>query len=384
MELQTIWSWQPALYLFLGGMGAGAFVMAAVLFLIDRTRHRLIVCVSMWAALASLAVGLLLLLSELVTPLRGLMMWQSFGHFTSWMTYGAWGAFAAMAVFAVSALLATRPVGVWLAKKWKWFEKRGIALRRVLAVIGIVLGAFVAVYTGMLLMAAGSVPLWSTPLLPALFTVSAFDTGVALVELVALALSKKDALAPKARVLMERIVVVLVLVEIAVLAAFFAVMLGGDVQTAVGATAAASAALLLTGDLAACFWALVAACGLAIPLAMAVSGLVLHKRGKKKPGMKQHGGALMAAGAVGALIGGCRHACRPGCRNGDEPDRIDAKDGPPSPSFASGPAALGCRPVFSRSPAAARGRPVWFCAGCLLVVGWTGAHRSRGRGGVCR
>lgn len=235
MELQTIWSWQPALYLFLGGMGAGAFVMAAVLFLIDRTRHRLIVCVSMWAALASLAVGLLLLLSELVTPLRGLMMWQSFGHFTSWMTYGAWGAFAAMA----------------------------------------------------------------------LFTVSAFDTGVALVELVALALSKKDALAPKARVLMERIVVVLVLVEIAVLAAFFAVMLGGDVQTAVGATAAASAALLLTGDLAACFWALVAACGLAMPLAMAVAGLVLHKRGKKKPGMKQHGGTLMAAGAVGALIGGC-------------------------------------------------------------------------------
>ena len=305
MELQTIWSWQPALYLFLGGMGAGAFVMAAVLFLIDRTRHRLIVCVSMWAALASLAVGLLLLLSELITPLRGLMMWQSFGHFTSWMTYGAWGAFAAMAVFAVSALLATRPVGVWLAKKWKWFEKRGVALRRVLAVIGIVLGAFVAVYTGMLLMAAGSVPLWSTPLLPALFTVSAFDTGVALVELVALALSKKDALAPKARVLMERIVVVLVLVEIAVLAAFFAVMLGGDVQTAVGATAAASAALLLTGDLAACFWALVAACGLAMPLAMAVAGLVLHKRGKKKPGMKQHGDTLMAAGAVGALIGGC-------------------------------------------------------------------------------
>ena len=78
-------------------------------------------------------------------------------------------------------------------------------------------------------------------------------------HLVAIALSKKDALAPKARVLMERIVVVLVLVGIAVLAAFFAVRLGGDVQAAVGATAAASAALLLTGDLAACFWALVAA-----------------------------------------------------------------------------------------------------------------------------
>ena len=305
MELQTIWSWQPALYLFLGGMGAGAFVMAAVLFLIDRTRHRLIVCVSMWAALASLAVGLLLLLSELVTPLRGLMMWQSFGHFTSWMTYGAWGAFAAMAVFAVSALLATRPVGVWLAKKWKWFEKRGVALRRVLAVIGIVLGAFVAVYTGMLLMAAGSVPLWSTPLLPALFTVSAFDTGVALVELVALALSKKDALAPKARVIMERAVVVLVLVECVVMAAFLASMLGADGQTAMGATAASSAALLVSGGLAACFWGMVVVCGLVLPLVMAAAGLVLHRRGGKKPCPKRLQGALMAIGAAGALIGGC-------------------------------------------------------------------------------
>lgn len=302
--LQLTWSWQPALYLFLGGMGAGAFIMAAVLYLIDSTKHRLIVCVSMWAALASLAVGLLLLLSELITPARGLLMWQSFGHFTSWMTYGAWGAFAAMAVFAVSALLATRPVGVWLAKKWKWFEKKGTALRRVLAVIGIALGAFVAVYTGMLLMSAGSVPLWDTALLPLLFTVSAFDTGVALVELVAVALSKKDPLAPKARVLMERIVVGLVLVEAVVLAMFLASMLGGDAQSAVGATGMASATLLVSGGLATCFWGMVVACGLALPLIMAVVGLLLHRR-RRPTGSKKGFAPLMAVGAVGALIGGC-------------------------------------------------------------------------------
>lgn len=302
--LQLIWSWQPALYLFLGGMGAGAFIMAAVLFLIDQTRHRLIVCVSMWAALLSLAGGLLLLLTELITPTRGLLMWQSFGHFTSWMTYGAWGAFAAMAVFAVSALLATRPVGVWLAKKWAWFGKSGMALRRVLAGIGIVLAAFVAVYTGMLLMTAESVPLWDTPLLPALFTVSAFDTGVALVELVAVVLSKRDPLASRARVLMERIVVVLVLVEAVVMTVFLASMLGADTQTAVGATASASATLLVSGGLAVCFWGMVVVCGLVLPLVMAVVGLVLHKR-SKKPGAKHHSGALMVIGAIGALIGGC-------------------------------------------------------------------------------
>ena len=59
--LQTTWGWEPALYLFLGGMGAGCFIMAAVLFLIDKKKHRLVTCVSMWAAFACLAAGLVLL-----------------------------------------------------------------------------------------------------------------------------------------------------------------------------------------------------------------------------------------------------------------------------------------------------------------------------------
>lgn len=311
--LQLTWGWQPALYLFLGGMGAGAFIMAAVLFLIDRTKHRLVVCVSMWAAFASLAVGLMLLLSELITPVRGMLMWQSFSNFASWMTYGAWGAFGALAVFALSALLAMRPVGNWLAKKWKWFGKtasqegdaaksaretapNGVQLRRVLAVIGIALGAFVAVYTGMLLMTAGGVPLWDSPLLPCLFTVSAFDTGVALVEVVAVLLAKKDPLAHRAAMLMERIVVVLVVLEVAVLAVFLGSLLGADSATASGATGAASAELLTTGGLSTVFWGMVVACGLALPLVMALLGLALSKRDTKP---------LMALGAIGALIGGC-------------------------------------------------------------------------------
>ena len=49
--LQTIWFWQPALYLFLGGMGAGAFVMAAILHFLDREGSRRVVCASSWAEL---------------------------------------------------------------------------------------------------------------------------------------------------------------------------------------------------------------------------------------------------------------------------------------------------------------------------------------------
>lgn len=301
--MQIVWGWQPALYLFLGGMGAGAFIMAAVLFLIDKVKHQRIICASMWASLVSLAIGLLLLLTELISPVRGLLMWRSFGHFTSWMTYGAWGAFAAMMVFGLSALLATKPFGVWLAKKCKWFDAHGMKLRRVLAVIGIVLGCFVAVYTGMLLKSAGSVPLWDTLLLPCLFTVSAFDTGVALVELIALSLSKKEALASNARILMERIVVVLVLVEGVVITVFLASMFAGDMSSAIGRTGAVSASLLVSGNLAGLFWVLVVLLGLVTPLAMAIVGLVAHK--KKKALSDSCEKSLIACGALGALIGGC-------------------------------------------------------------------------------
>lgn len=258
--MQTVWGWQPALYLFLGGMGGGCFLTAAILYLKDAAHNKRTVCASMWAATISLAIGLLLLLAELITPARGLMMWQSFSHFTSWMTFGAWGAFAAIVVFGLSAIFATEKVKV------------PASVRRALAIIGIVLGAFVAVYTGMLLMAPASVPFWNTPLLPLLFTVSAFDTGVALVEVMAVVAARKDPLAADAKRFLERCVVVLVVVEMVALAAFLGTALAGG-SDAAAATASASAAMLVEGPLAGWFWALLVAVGLALPLVVAIAGL---------------------------------------------------------------------------------------------------------------
>ena len=307
--LQVVWGWQPALYLFLGGMGAGTFVMAAVLYLIDRTSHARIICVSQWASAISLGAGLLLLLLELTQPMRGLMMWQSFSHFTSWMTYGAWGAFSAIAVFGISAVLATKPLVTWLFRMLR--RNSGdetaelgdvmgahvlVLARTILAVVGIGLGLFVAVYTGMLLMMAPGVPLWNTPLLPCLFAVSGLDTGVAFVEIVAVLLSRKEALTLRARTLMEGLVVVLVVVECVVLGLLLYGMLCGGDGSAASATAARSADLLTSGILSPYFWGMVVACGLALPLLMAIVGLAMRKR---------HVSALMILGAAGALIGGC-------------------------------------------------------------------------------
>lgn len=296
-ELQSVWGWQPALYLFLGGMGAGAFVVAALLYFLDRQSNRKTICIASWAATACLVAGLLLLLSELTNPLRGMLLWQSFSNGTSWMTFGAWVVFAAVIVFGLMAVLSTEQWVKPVSKKWKGYPKARNRMRSVLAVVGIVLGLCVAVYTGILLMSVPGVPLWNTLLLPCLFTVSALDTGAALVEIVAVA-PKRAVLSNKTHRLLEASVVVLVVLEVVVLAAFLATMQGSDLTTATGATAAASARLLAQGMLAPFFWLLVGACGLALPLAMAIAGMVLRKRRKS-------GRTVMLVGAAGALVGGC-------------------------------------------------------------------------------
>lgn len=285
---RLVWFWAQALYLFLGGMGAGAFIMAAVLYLVDGTKHRFIVCISMWVALASLIAGLLLLLTDLINPARGAMMQLSFRNFTSWMAWGAWGMVFAVLFFGLSALLATRLVGNWLNKKWKCYTPANAKLlRRVLACVGIAFGVFAALYTGMLLKGAKGVPLWGTYLLPCLFAISAIDTGVALVKVLAVAVAKFDPLAKKAALLMERIVIILAVLELVTLAVFL--------ETAFAGAAAPSAAMLVSGELAAPFWIMVVLVGLILPLFMALVGIF----GKVK------GGRLMMIGAVGALIGGC-------------------------------------------------------------------------------
>ena len=175
--------------------------------------------------------------------------------------------------------------------------------------MGAALGAFVAFYTGMLLMSSGSVPFWDTLLLPMLFTVSAFDTGVALVEVIAAALAKKEELAAEAKHFMECCVVVLVAVEAVVLAAFLGSALLADASVATGAAAAASASMFVSGQLAGWFWGLVVVVGLVAPFCMALRGLLAKKgvaaTSKDAAPAKAGVDALALSGAAGALIGGC-------------------------------------------------------------------------------
>lgn len=298
-ELDLIWGWQPALYLFLGGLGAGTFLAAAYLHFAGKGRYRKLVSIASFAAFACVAVGLLLLLAELIKPLQGLLVWQSFSHFTSWMTYGAWIAMGAMLCFVLTGAITWRQ-----GRKAKAAEGEGTAeahasggaaLTAIIA-IGCVFALALAFYTGMLLMCAEGVALWHTALLPCLFTVSAIDTGIALTELIALANAKAESLEAAHERTLRVAVITLVILELVVLAVYlFGAKAGVGAFGTYEATAAVSANFILTGGMAPWFWAGVVACGLICPLVMA---LALLKNEHPAAG-------LAAVGPAGALIGGC-------------------------------------------------------------------------------
>lgn len=295
IELQTIWGWQPALYLFLGGMGAGTFVVAGIVRFATMS-HKKPICIAMWCAIAFLAIGLGLLLLELSAPLRALMMWQSFSNLgSSWMALGAWLLFGAIICCGVAAVSSTEPLCAVL----KISAETRKSLGTLFTGVGIVLSLCVAVYTGVLLMQAEGVPFWNTGLLPVLFAVSALDTGVGFFSIVLAAFeSNSQGMSRK----LEIATISLIVCEMVALAAFLSFVLSGGnplfeaMEPGYGATAVASAHCWLDGSLAWAFWGLFVIVGLAVPFVLASVQVIHHSK---------HARALSVATALCVLVGGC-------------------------------------------------------------------------------
>lgn len=295
IEFQSVWGWQPALYLFLGGVGAGAFIAAAILYLVDSEKNKKTALISSILAIACLGFGLLLLLTELTSPLRAMLLWQSFSNFGSWMCLGAWLLILAVVVFALNAAFL-------FGKPFKMEAEKQAGLAKITSGVGIVAGLGVAIYTGVLLMTAPGIPFWNTPLLPCLFTVSALDTGLAAVMIVMM-LTRKDEQAHASIRVMELVVVALVVIEALVLGNFMGQALdGGNFASSIATdtsvlAAAASAERLMFGDLSGAFWGLFVGLGLVVPLVAAVASVALHGKATAR------WSSLL--GAACALIGGC-------------------------------------------------------------------------------
>ncbi len=178
MTFEPVWGTIIAWYLFLAGVGGGAFAGAAYL------RLRTPCCVHLIRygrviAPITVIIGLVLLMFDATAgfhnPLRFVFLLTNFG---SVMTWGV----VFLGLFVVVALIVM--VMDLLGK--------GLRIPKWLDIVGGVLGICVCVYTGCLLGVAKTFPLWNNALLPVLFLVSAVSTGMAAILLVGIFRSPQE------------------------------------------------------------------------------------------------------------------------------------------------------------------------------------------------
>ncbi len=290
MTIQDTWGWLVAIYLFLGGLGAGAFVVAAVISLATGERFKSTVRFGAWASAIAIAVGTLCLLLDVGKPLRALVLFRSFVNFGSWMTRGAWLLFGAILFDGLFALFWTEPVLNWVGGRWKFVAEQRKVFRVILAVLGIFVNLGVAMYTGVLLGVLQFRPFWHTWWLPALFTASALDTGVGLVTGYATLRERAEG-SRTLRNILEGCIIVLILIEAAVLYLYLSHMLKASPD------AIRSAELLTSGALRVPFWFVVVGLGLGVPLIVCATQL---------GGLLKQRAALVVPliGLISCLIGG--------------------------------------------------------------------------------
>lgn len=269
-----------AWYLFLAGMGGGAFLIGSVAGFWtgsgkdDRRTHS-----SAFAARGlvfgplAVAVGVGFLLADLGSPGRAVQIF-----FSPPRGILAWGSWAIAAFLASSGLdAALRIVG-----RSDVARRAGMVVR----VSATVLSLVVIAYSGVYLSLFPTVPFLHSPLVPALFVLSALATGLGALMVLELILgdgNMGDGRWKDAWMRAERVVAVLEAVVLAVhmVTSWFA----GEMHRT-------SVESLIAGDQAVLFWLGVVAVGLCVPI---VSGLCERCR---------HGIPMYALGGVCAVAGG--------------------------------------------------------------------------------
>lgn len=276
MSYEPVWGGIIAWYLFLAGLGGGAFVASAYL----RWKHPEAVNMRRAGHLIAPAVviaGLLLLMLDaeagLHNPLRFALLLSNFGSVMSWgVVFLAGFTLVALAVAVLDIL-----------KK---------AVPKALEIAGVALGLCVAVYTGALLGVANTFPLWNNALLPILFLVSALSTGMAAVMLYG-ALARPDEFARVES--LKRTHFALPLIELLLVASLLFIT---GFNSSAGS---ASVSSLLVGDYALPFWIAFLAVGLVAPAAIEAWSML----GASDAFERSTQGRVAAAGSeIGVLMGG--------------------------------------------------------------------------------
>ena len=278
-----VWDALIAFYLFLAGLGAGAFVLSACAGMAKKPAPRM-KKIGFIIAPVAVIVGTLLLVVDakagLANPARFFFL------ITNLSSIMAWGVVILSAFIVVSGI----DLVLLLVKK---------KTPKALDIIGMVLAVCVAAYTGVLLGDAGiAFPLWNMAVLPVLFVVSAASTGIAAVLLVTPAMAPEEAEAlpflDKSGLVLPVLEAVLVIVLLAVTA---------SVSGSGAAAASASVSNLMSGSYAILFWLGFVVVGLVLPFAIELYRF--SRKGKALvDGEAKPAKTLPIVGNIGVLVGG--------------------------------------------------------------------------------
>lgn len=162
---QTIWGWLIVIYLFLGGLGAGAFLCSALAYkgFLGLLNERFYKFGFLLAPIAVISGTVLLLFdlapSAAINPFKILQLYTR-----------------PISMMSIGTYLLTFFIIVSILVLWQ-IKKRGKICDMTLS-LGAILAIGVMGYTGLLLYVVKAIPLWASVWLPILFTISAISTGL--------------------------------------------------------------------------------------------------------------------------------------------------------------------------------------------------------------
>ncbi|MFC1610982.1 NrfD/PsrC family molybdoenzyme membrane anchor subunit [Myxococcota bacterium] len=162
-QLQKDWGLMVAAYLFLGGVGAGAYVIGAINGLASGTTG-LATEVALWISWPAVLVGSGCLVADLGAPFKAILAGVKVG--TSWIARGFW----IISIFMILAF-------IHMVLVLFMGTPADAPLITAVSVAAIVCGVGTMAYTGILLSASKGIPFWRSGVVPVVFVVSALVTG---------------------------------------------------------------------------------------------------------------------------------------------------------------------------------------------------------------
>lgn len=274
--MEIHWHWLVVIYLFLGGLGAGAYLTSFAAETGWLGNNSSLKRVGYYIGGPIVGIGTLLLVFDLGQGFnKPWLLWRLITNLNSLMTWGT----IILAVFIVVGMLKgfltyiNRPV--WSIITWS----------------GAILAVATGAYTGFLVSVIAAIPFWDSAIIPVIFFISALSTGMSLTVLLSSILEK----APSENKGREDLThIILIVTELVAVAAFIGIMASG----ANGLVAQKSAALIINGKYALQFWGVFIGLGLVFPLTVyiiqylrhrAVARIVVESRGAEGQLEEPHG-----------------------------------------------------------------------------------------------